>query len=254
MASVRTPLLSDRLAIRERPPGRSVMQQRWSRLLFLHWPVPVGMLQAKLPPGLHVDTHDGVAWLGIVPFYMERIRPVALPPMPGVSWFLELNVRTYVHDDDGVPGIWFFSLDCNQPFAVEVARRFFHLPYQHALMSAEETDGRVRYRCQRETDGASDAVFNYDVCRIGSPADPGTLEFFLAERYLLFSATADGSLFTGRVHHAPYRLAPVACEEWSTEPARLNGLDLPHTPPASILGAETVDVRIFPLMKKRLSR
>ncbi|MFD0894896.1 DUF2071 domain-containing protein [Luteolibacter ambystomatis] len=254
MASVRTPLLSDRLAVREPPPGRAVMRQRWSRLLFLHWPVPAETLQSKLPPGLHVDTHDGVAWLGIVPFYMERIRPVALPPVPGVSWFLELNIRTYVHDDDGTPGIWFFSLDCNQPLAVEVARRFFHLPYQHALMSAEESNGRVRYHCQRETDGAQDAVFNYEICHTGSPADPDTLEFFLAERYLLYSVTADGSLFTGRVHHPPYRLAPVDCDEWSVEPARLDGLDLPETPPASILGAETMDVRIFPLMKKRPSR
>ncbi|BCU78481.1 hypothetical protein [Luteolibacter sp. LG18] len=70
-------------------------------------------------------------------------------------------------------------------------------------------------------------------------------------RYLLFSATADGTLFTGQVHHSPYRLAPVACDLWSTEPARLDGLPLPDTPPASILGADTVDVRVYPLRKHR---
>ena len=112
------------------------MRQCWSGLLFLHWPVDPAMIQSRLPDGLFVDTYDNKAWLGVVPFFMDRVRPVMLPPVPGLSWFLELNVRTYVHDAQGRPGVWFFSLDCNQPLAVEIARRFFHLPYEHAAMKA----------------------------------------------------------------------------------------------------------------------
>ena len=225
------------------------MRQRWSNLLFLHWRMPAEQIQATLPAGLYADTFGGDAWVGIVPFHMERIRPSGLPAFPGVSWFLELNVRTYVHDDNGVPGVWFYSLDCNQPLAVEVAHRFFHLPYCHALMSAEVRDGRVDYQCRRETDEARGAGFSYDLCRSGAPAEPGTLEFFLVERYLLYSANEAGSVFRGRVFHPPYRIAPVACREWSTEPARLDGLVLPDGPPQSILGAEPVDVNVFPLTR-----
>ena len=110
------------------------MRQRWAGLLVLHWPIEISLIQDRLPPGLHVDTFNGQAWIGVVPFFMQRVRPTGLPPVPWLSWFLELNVRTYVHDDAGNPGVWFFSLDCNQPVAVEIARRAFHLPYQHAAM------------------------------------------------------------------------------------------------------------------------
>jgi hypothetical protein len=130
------PTLNQRLAHRDKPSAFPVMRQRWSRLLFLHWPMEPDVIQATLPPGLTVDTFDGRAWIGVVPFFMERIRPVFCPPVPGISWFLELNVRTYVHNEQGNSGVWFYSLDCNQPLAVEIARRLFHLPYQHAEMKA----------------------------------------------------------------------------------------------------------------------
>lgn len=244
-----TPDTAQRLALRETPVGRPVMRQRWSRLLFLHWPVDPVSIAARLPAGLHVDTFDGRAWIGVVPFFMDRVRPVGLPPVPWLSWFLELNVRTYVHDDHGNAGVWFFSLDCNQPLAVEIARRFFHLPYEHAVMAAEISGQRVHYRCRRKTSGAEDAVFDYETPVVAAPAVLGSLEWFLVERYLLFSSNPAGEIFTGRVHHAPYRIAPGACSAYSTEPLRLNDFPIPVSPPASILTADPVDVRIFPLRR-----
>ena len=107
------PTAAQRLAMRERPSATQVMHQRWGDLLFLHWPIEAALIQEKLPEGLYVDVFGGQAWIGVVPFYMERIRPVGMPPVPGISWFLELNVRTYVHDSKGRAGVWFFSLDCN---------------------------------------------------------------------------------------------------------------------------------------------
>ena len=71
------------------------------------------LLPAHLPSGRHADLLDGQAWLAVVPFAMERVHPVRLPPVPWISWLLELNVRTYAHDDAGRPGVWFFSLDGN---------------------------------------------------------------------------------------------------------------------------------------------
>jgi uncharacterized protein YqjF (DUF2071 family) len=104
------------------PKQGTVMRQRWENLLFLHWRVDPAVIQRSLPAGLHVDTFEESAWIGIVPFAMRDVRPAGLPAIGPISNFLELNVRTYVHDERGVPGVWFYSLDCNQPLAVIIAR------------------------------------------------------------------------------------------------------------------------------------
>ncbi|MBI3962971.1 MAG: DUF2071 domain-containing protein [Deinococcus sp.] len=100
----------DRLSIRTRPSGRPIMHQRWGKLLFLHWPMPAELLRPLIPSRLAIDTFAGNAWIGVVPFTMWGVRPVFLPPLPGLNAFHELNVRTYVHLN-GVPGVWFFSLE-----------------------------------------------------------------------------------------------------------------------------------------------
>ena len=253
MNMVRTmpPTQAQREALQKPPPQRCVMRQQWAGLGFFHWRVEAGVIADRLPPGLHVDTFDGSAWLGVVPFFMRRVRPVGLPPVPWLSWFLELNVRTYVYDDTGRAGVWFFSLDCNQPVAVELARRFFHLPYEHASMcSTRDAAGMIDYHCRRK--GQSDAA----TCRYPAagtldtaPAVPGTLEWFLVERYLLFAADPRGRLFTGRVHHAPYQVAAIAPAAFpgTTAPLQWDGFETPARTPDSALAAADVDVRIFPL-------
>ncbi|MEO5915277.1 MAG: DUF2071 domain-containing protein [Luteolibacter sp.] len=246
------PTDEQRLAARQRPAGFPVMRQRWSGLLFLHWLVEISLIQDRLPPGLHVDTFNGQAWLGVVPFFMDRVRPVGLPPVPWLSWFMELNFRTYVHDDAGNPGVWFFSLDCNQPIAVEIARRAFHLPYQHAAMQADKSDRRIHYQCRRKNGAAREAAFEYHLPSDLKPAAPGSLEWFLVERYLLFSANSKNELFQGRVHHQPYQIAPGKCDLWSAEPLLWENFPEPGESPSSILTSAPVDVSIYPL--RRLHR
>lgn len=234
----------DRLAPREYPSGSAVMYQRWAGLLFLHWPISPAKIQERLPEGLFVDTYEGMAWVGVVPFFMERVRPRLLPPMPGLSWFMELNVRTYVYDAQGRPGVWFFSLDCNQSLAVEIARRFFHLPYEHAKMRSHRSGHQIDYHCRRDSNRAD---YVYQEPEVASPAVLGSLEWFLVERYLLFSKRPGGGLYCGQVHHLPYEIASGNCEKWSAEPLAWNGFDLPVIVPPSILVAKPVDVKIFPL-------
>ena len=240
------PSLDQRLDLRHQPQGWPVMRQRWSQLLFAHWSISPSVIQATLPKGLHVDTYNGQAWIGVVPFRMERIRPVLLPPLPWLSWFLELNVRTYVYDDQGNAGVWFYSLDCDQPVAVEIARRAFHLPYQHARMKAERSRDAIHYQCLRR--GAkSGAEYLY---RPTSPlrlAEPGSLEFFLVERYLLFSTSSTGRLHTGRVYHSPYAIADAACDAPGLEPLRQAGFAIAQPNPQSLLWSPGVDVSIYPL-------
>ena len=176
------PSNKQRLAARDPGDRRPVMFQSWRHLLFLHWKVDVESIQAMLPPGLTVDLHDGDAYVGVVPFFMCDVRPRFLPCVPGLSNFLELNVRTYVHDEAGVPGVWFFSLDANCSPAVWVARSLFDLPYRHAKMTASVAgDGWVQYSSQCRSAGYQ-SEFRYRGSGSGQEAEPGSLEFFLLER------------------------------------------------------------------------
>ena len=164
------------------------MFQSWRDLLFLHWEYSVAAIQATLPDGLFVDTFAGKAYLGIVPFFMRNIRPRFLPAVPGISNFMELNLRTYVYDRSGVPGVWFYSLDANQWLAVKIARQLFHLPYQHAQMKSSRTpEGRIRYESLRNGKRANGAscLFEYAPGLELPQPSPDSLEFFLVERYRL---------------------------------------------------------------------
>ena len=105
-----------------------VMRQVWHDLVFAHWPVSVDQLRPLIPPGLQIDTYDGQAWIGVVPFRMSGIRPRLLPAVPWLSAFPELNVRTYVVADDK-PGVWFFSLEAANLVAVTIARWWYCLLY-----------------------------------------------------------------------------------------------------------------------------
>lgn len=240
-----TPTLDQRLATRAAGVSPVVMHQRWSELLFLHWRWEVADLQRRLPPGLHVDTHEGQAWLGVVPFFMDRIRPRFLPPVPGVSWFREMNVRTYVHDDQGRPGVWFFSLDCDQPLAVRVARSLFRLPYFDAAMVAKREEGKVGFECRRSTKQDT-SRFVYELGTELPRPEVGSLEFWLVERYVLFANTR-GGLRLGRVAHEPYPLTAVTLNEWDALPLRWDGFEMPGRAPDHVAGSRGVEVRVGPL-------
>lgn len=233
------------LSAREPPARPHVMLQRWERLAFLHWRWDPDVIQRTLPPGLTVDTFQDSAWLAIVPFFMRGIRPRFCPAVPGISDFLELNVRTYVRDAQGRHGVWFYSLDCDQSLAVWTARTFFHLPYQHARMSATVSGPRVDYHCQRLHEPAK-SRFTWSLDQQTRHAEPGTLEFFLAERYLLLSQTPRG-LRCGQVHHKPYPLADVTLESWDVNPLLQAGFDDPKRPPDHLIGSPGVDVLIYAL-------
>lgn len=238
---MKSPTLADRLAVRKKPPESPVMFQTWSNLLFLHWEIDPAEIQARLPARLTVDLHEGRTYLGLVPFFMRKVRPRFLPAVPWLSNFLELNVRVYVHDEHGRPGVWFFSLDCNQPIAVELARRFFHLPYQHAKMKSIGT----RYSCQRKGKPEK-ALYDY----AGGPdlktSEPGSLEFFLLERYLLFSESRKGEIHCGQVHHEPYQFTEAKIPAISTAPLEWEGFQVTGAP-VSALASPGVPVQIHPL-------
>ena len=243
------PILADRLALRQPPAGPPLMRQSWGDLLFMHWPVPPAVLAPFLPPRLALDLHDGHAWLAVVPFRMWDVRTRFTPPVPGANNFLELNVRTYVHLD-GVPGVWFLSLDATNALAVWAARTFFHLPYLRARMQlARPAPGQVRYTARRTHAGAPAAHFaaTWAVGAPLPPAGPGSLAFFLTERYCLYAAWGP-RLYRGRIAHAPWPLRAAELLEFDSTLLEAHGLPTPAGAPVLHAGGPLA-VALWPLQR-----
>ena len=247
------PWLDDRLRLTRRPAGRAVMHQRWEDLLFLHWEVAADAIARLLPAGLEVDEFEGRAFVGLVPFAMAGVRPAGLPSVRWLSDFCETNVRTYVRTPSGDPGVWFFSLDAANPVAAFLGRAWFRLPYYHARMTlgARESAGirSLAYESRRlrpATPPAS-ARIRAEVAGPPAPAAPGSLEFFLAERYLLYArGRRPGQLLRGRVHHSPYPLQPARLVELEETALQAAGVDRPAAAPLAHY-ARRVVVEVFGL-------
>lgn len=223
------------------PRRRWHLFMRWLDLAFLHWPVDAAAVNRLLPRGLSVDTYNGAAWLGVVPFAMSGTRLRLLPPIPGVSAFPELNVRTYV-TIDGKPGVWFFSLDAGSALAVRAARLGFSLPYFDARMSIRREGEAVHYRSRRTHRGAASADFDASYRPTGEVfrAEPETLEYFLVERYCLY-VERRGRICRGEIHHPPWPLHPGEAVIRENTMAQWLGIELPPMPPL-VHFAERIDV------------
>ena len=173
------------------------MRQKWRDLLFLHWAVYPQALRPLIPPQLELDLFDGTAYIGLVPFTMTGVRPVGLPPVWGLSSFHETNLRTYVRLGDRDPGVWFFNLEAANSIAVRLARALFHLPYHRARMfwsenASDETKPQpatIVYAGVRQWPGPLPASYTIRATAAGPTrhAEPGTLEHFLIERYILYA-------------------------------------------------------------------
>lgn len=221
------------------------MHQRWTNLLFAHWPVAPDALRPLLPPSLTLDTFEGEAWVGIIPFHMSNVRPRGVPPMPWVSAFHELNVRTYVRVGARA-GVWFFSLDASNPLAVRAARAAVHLPYYDARMAMKVApDDSVAYHSERTHSGAPPATFDATYRAEGEAhrAAPGTLEHFLVERYELFSTSRRG-LLNVKIAHPPWPLQRASARIERNTMGAAAGIALTGKP-AHLHFAARVDVRTW---------
>ena len=245
---MRHPQDVDRLAVRHRPKGQPVMHQTWGKLLFMHWRVDENLLRPHIPDSLEIDTYGGSAWIAIAPFTMWDIRalPPYVPPVPGLSAMHELNVRTYVHHN-GVPGVWFFSLDTNSTAAVIGARAVYHLPYYYASIDLKQRGRKITYKLSRDDDPVADFTAAWT---IGDPlpqSQPGSKEFFLTERYLLYSEH-DDQLYRARIHHEPWPLQEAELTKWGSTMLEANRLTQPKNDPI-VHYAEEIDVEIWYLEK-----
>ena len=221
-----------------------IMRQIWKDLLFLHWPIDPSLIQRRLPEGLYVDTYQGQAYMGLVPFYMQGLRPVYCPSVPFISNFPELNLRTYVYDRSGRPGVWFFSLDAASWLSVKIARCFFALNYRYARMQhGESTDGWIYLQAQRW--GQASQKFVYQPRGVAQPAVVGSLDYFLVERYHLFVQNKRGHLYFGTIHHQPYQLQDVGLGAYSVQLFDLNGFTLPEAGPSHACYSQQARVAVY---------
>jgi uncharacterized protein len=193
------------------PEGSWLQGQTWCDLLFAHWRVPAEKLRRVMPPTLPLHLYDdGSAWLGITPFVVKGVRPRGTPPLPWLSHFPELNVRTYV-ELDGKPGIYFFSLDAARRAAVIAARRAYRLPYFHARMRADKVGARMDYESKRIDSSGAPAAFRAQYSPAGEITDD-PLARWLAERYCAYTVDENARPLRIDIHHPPWPLQPAEGE------------------------------------------
>jgi len=236
------------------------MRQRWAHLLFLHWQVDPEQLKPLLPPGVQLDTYEGLAYVGLVPFTMTGVHPWWAPPVKALSDFHETNVRTYVHLNGGShPGVWFFSLDAANSLAVRIARGMWKLPYHKARMRLDVRGTQplgiappeIEYESERLWPGPVPAkcAVHYSPVPMYAESVPGSLEHFLVERYLLYAYRND-KLYRGQVYHSAYPLQRVRVHSIDESLINAAGILRGDEPPIAHYASE-LNVRIYPLREVR---
>ena len=234
----------DREAPRKRPNRKAIGYQSWRELLFLHWRVDPAVLAQLIPADLELDLWEGQALVGIVPFSMREVRPWWAPRLLGFN-FLETNLRVYV-THRGEPGVFFFSLEAASYIAVQTAKFGWSLPYFYARMSQSLNHGHIHYSSQRLSSDSPELEVHYRVGPAMATADPNSLEFFLLERYLLFTER-HGKILRGQVHHKPYPICQAEVLELTQ--TLTDHINIPIVDPKlyCVHYSPGVDVEIFPL-------
>ena len=237
---------------------RPALMHTWSELSFVHWPYDPAAIQALLPEGLKVDVHDGVAWVGLVPFHCT-IRPPGIPRLPWASSFEEMNVRTYVRGPDGVPGVWFITLDAARLGAVLIARATYGLRYFWSKMAFTRVGRVVTYSSYRRWPRPS-RVEGSVALEIGAPIplhEATPLEEFLTGRWSFYGTLA-GRLYRGQIEHEPWELDRARLLHCDTGLVTACGLPPPAGDPV-VHHSKAVEVRmsgpkLFPRIERRALR
>jgi uncharacterized protein len=221
------------------PMAPWIMTQRWNDMLFLHYSLPPETVRAVVPEVLTLDTYEHRAWVTVAPFWINHLRPPGVPSVPWFSRFGEVNVRTYV-TYGGKPGVYFFSLDASNLSAVWGARVFYRLPYwQASIKVRDKGSAKIEYTAKREH-GPKPAELK---CTYG-PAEkqmfharPGSLDYFLTERYCLY-AVSRKRLYRGEIHHLPWPLQKAQFELRENTMAQPAGLKFPPQPDLAYFARE----------------
>lgn len=242
----------DRIGPTVRPNRRAVMHQHWQDVTFLHWAIPPERLRPRLPAGLELDVHEGMAYLGLTLLTVSSARPAWLPPVPILSSFHEINLQTYVHSGGRDPGIWLFSRDASSALAVALARAFYGLPYYWARIAVDVIPGAsdgpavIEYSLEPTQLGQALAACKARCAPRAEPEQPdlGSREFFLSERYVSYN-TFQGDLYRSRLYHEPWPLQDAELLELDETVVAAAGIDRPDEA-RLVYYARGARVEIFP--------
>jgi hypothetical protein len=207
-----------------------IMLQTWHDLLFAHWALTPEKIRPLVPKELELDLHEGRAYVAVAPFWMSGIRARWAPPLPGLNRFAELNVRTYVRYN-GIPGVYFFSLDAASRMAVRGARWGYGLPYFFAAMSVQSLGEKLRYSSRRlESPRPAEFIASYRPISAPRVRESESLEHFLTERYCLYTVDR-GRVSRAYIHHLPWQLQDAEVEIEVNTMAQAAGIELPEGKP-----------------------
>ena len=226
------------------PDDPWILKQAWNDLLFAHWPIARDRLRELVPSFLELDTFDNEAWLSVTPFRLSDLSPRGIPALPVISSFDEINVRTYVVHD-GIPGIYFFSLDANSAMAVSGASTLFHLPYYLSDIRVEDNGGRISFRSSRRRGESAEFDVTYGPAGKLFEAEPGTVDYFLTERYCLYTQDSAANAYRVEIHHEPWQLQNAEADIPRNTMADAAGLRLPSMAPL-LHYARRMDVITWP--------
>jgi uncharacterized protein YqjF (DUF2071 family) len=207
-----------------------ILKQAWNDLLFAHWPMARDRLRELVPTFLELDTFNNEAYVSVTPFHLSDLSPRGIPAFPLISEFDEINVRTYVVYQ-GIPGIYFFSLDANSAMAVGGASTLFHLPYFLADIRVEQDRGRFSFRSRRKRGAQADFEVKYAPAGRFFEPEPGTIDYFLTERYCLYTQDSAANAYRVEIHHAPWQLQQAEANIATNTMVDAAGLRLPSMAP-----------------------
>ena len=245
------PSTATRVRLQRRPDFSSpIMYQTWRDQLFLHWEVRPEYIQNTLPAGMYVDTYEGHAYVSVVLLALSEIHPRGLPRVPGIANHLELILRTYVFNQEGLPGIWFYSLDADNWLSVKLARSIFSLPYFKATIDyGKSSSGEYLFESSRKGSKKEDKTkLKFSVGNFLTLPSSDTLEFFLLERYVFFGySKRKQELIKGRIHHKPHAIRNVILAQCQLGLLEAN-FEMQMQPPCDLIHfSGGVDVEVFGL-------
>ncbi|WP_235579558.1 MULTISPECIES: YqjF family protein [unclassified Rhodococcus (in: high G+C Gram-positive bacteria)] len=225
-------------------PRPVVMDQRWERLVFLHWRVEPHIVAPLLPRGIAPDNHDGFTYVGLIGFEMVGAGLGYGRPVPHLGTFGEINVRLYSRDGDGRRGVVFRSLDATRA-AVVLATNAAGVRYRWSHIDildsgVDDPERTVGYRCRRLAPPHRNATTDFVVAPGTRDMSDDPLSVFLTARWGMHTSVAGRPVFVPNTHRRwPLRDASlVRCDDDLIAAAGLGALAT--RPPDSMLYSDGV--------------
>jgi uncharacterized protein YqjF (DUF2071 family) len=194
------------------PYEKWIMKQSWKNVFFIHLPVSAPSLRPHIPSCLDLDVYEGEPWISLVLFTIEGIYLKGIP-FSVVSAFPEINVRTYISYNKR-PGVFFLSLDAKHWATYTIAKKWYHLPYYESQISVKQTNQFTSYNSIRKDRKVVPAEFKGTLKSLSETfySKQNSLEYWLTERYYLYSSNQGKDAFRAKIHHEPWQLQEAKAE------------------------------------------